>query len=96
MNEREKCMNFCKNPDFTLPTSIGGFWGPLCLVQEMERIARESEAQMVAQETDWIQTRMVAQETRRQTHLNQSVAEILANSTRGAQQTRVQMRYFKS
>jgi hypothetical protein len=28
MNKREKCMNFCKNPDFTLPTSIGGFRGP--------------------------------------------------------------------
>jgi hypothetical protein len=22
-------MNFCKNPDFTLPTSIGGSWGPV-------------------------------------------------------------------
>jgi hypothetical protein len=28
MNELEKCMNFSKNLDFTLPTSIGGFRGP--------------------------------------------------------------------
>jgi hypothetical protein len=29
MNGCEKCMNFCKNPDSTSPTSIGGFRGPL-------------------------------------------------------------------
>jgi hypothetical protein len=28
MNELEKCMNFPKNLDFTLPTSIEGFQGP--------------------------------------------------------------------
>jgi hypothetical protein len=32
MNELEKCMNFSKNLDFTLPTSIGGFRGP-CISQ---------------------------------------------------------------
>jgi hypothetical protein len=34
MNELEKCMNFYKNLDFALPTSIGGFRGPgeRCLV----------------------------------------------------------------
>jgi hypothetical protein len=32
MNELEKCMNISKNLDFTLPTSIGGFWGPALTV----------------------------------------------------------------